>query len=907
MKPAHIKIIIALFLAAAASFAALSLLGDILVERLWMDRLGYGTIFWRVLLLRIVIFGTVLAVTFLVSLLNFRVLIRRVFHFRSEILVRLGDPGKRRLTLVSEDKLLPFSRARLMALGASLGLSLAFAGILQGSWDTLLRFAWRQTAGASDPFYGLDLGFYLFELPFYDTLQNSLFVLFLLLFLGTFFIYLSLDKIRLERPFLADVEHSVLAHVCLLGVCVVLSIAAGFLLERYELLFSAGGAVHGMGFVDFHVVRTGLTAMFWVSLLLSAALGAAAFFRMPGLLTASVCVYALLAFTLLIAAPAVADKFIVEPNEFRLERPFIERSIAMTRKAYRLERVRVTSCPRVLELTPEIVRDNRDTIENLGLWDWRPVLLTYRQTQEIRPYYRFFQVDVDRYRLPGEGLRQVLLSARELSGELPERARTWVNRHLQFTHGYGLAMSLASEPGQEGLPHYVIENVVPESGHLEVIRPEIYFSEEAPGYRIVNTRIREFDHPLGEDNVYSRYQGSGGLPLEGFWRRLLFAWHLGDVNILISDYLTPSSRIQIRRSAAERLRGVAPFLVPDRDPYLVLARGRLYWILDAYTVSETFPCAEPYRGRTNYIRNSVKAVIDAYDGSVDLYVFDPEDPVIRVYQEAFPGVFRRADEMPEALLEHVRYPEDLFTAQMGMYRAYHMTEPQAFYNQEDLWAFPREEHAGEPVDAESSYMLMRLPGENMLRYVVLMPLTPRNRGNLIAWSAGICDFTSYGEVVVCRLPKDRIVYGPEQIEAMIDQDDVISRQLSLWDRRGSRVIRGKLLMVPLNRSILFVEPVYIISEGTNIPQLKRIILVSGQRVVMEPTLSEALEALFGRKSRGREAEHPGPGPDAGPEVLSTMQRAEQALKSGDWRAFGLAMDRIRELLERHAGENAPAG
>jgi uncharacterized membrane protein (UPF0182 family) len=263
--------------------------------------------------------------------------------------------------------------------------------------------------------------------------------------------------------------------------------------------------------------------------------------------------------------------------------------------------------------------------------------------------------------------------------------------------------------------------------------------------------------------------------------------------------------------------------------------------------------------------------------------------------------------MPEALLEHVRYPEDLFTAQMGMYRAYHMTEPQAFYNQEDLWAFPREEHAGEPVDAESSYMLMRLPGENMLRYVVLMPLTPRNRGNLIAWSAGICDFTSYGEVVVCRLPKDRIVYGPEQIEAMIDQDDVISRQLSLWDRRGSRVIRGKLLMVPLNRSILFVEPVYIISEGTNIPQLKRIILVSGQRVVMEPTLSEALEALFGRKSRGREAEHPGPGPDAGPEVLSTMQRAEQALKSGDWRAFGLAMDRIRELLERHAGENAPAG
>ncbi|MFY9397927.1 MAG: UPF0182 family protein [Desulfomonilia bacterium] len=907
MSPAHTRIVAAIVLVSAASVAGLSLLAGILVDRLWMEELGYETIFWRILLLRGAIFGVVLAMAFPVFLLNFRALISRAFGFQSEILLRLGDLGNRRLTLVSKGKLLSSSRARLMALGASLGLSLVFAGVLQGSWDTLLRFAWSQALGESDPFYCLDLGFYLFELPFYETLQNSLFALFLILFSGTFLIYLALGRIRLERPFLAGVEHSVLAHVCLLGGLLALSLAAGFLLDRYQLLFSAGSAVHGMGFVDYHVTRHGLMALFWASLLLCSALGAACLFRKPGLIIASTAAYALLMFILLVAAPAVAGKLVVEPNEFRLERPFIEHSIAMTRKSYRLDRFREVSCPRVAELTPEIVRDNRETIENLRLWDWDPVLLTYRQRQEIRPYYHFSQVDVDRYCLPGEGRRQVLLSARELSGELPVRARTWVNRHLQFTHGYGLAMSLASEPGSEGLPRCVIGSVIPEPGCLEIIRPEIYYPEKDSGYRIVNTRIEEFDHPKGQGNVYCRYRGSGGVPLAGFWRRLLFAWHLGEVNILTSDYLTPSSRVQIRRGAVERLRGVAPFLVPDRDPYLVLAQGRLYWILDAYTSSETYPGAEPYRGRTNYLCNAVKAVIDAYDGSVGLYVFDPEDPVIRVYRAAFPAVFRDGSEMPEALLEHVRYPRDLFTAQMRMYRAYHMTDPQAFYNQEDLWAFPHEERAGGPGEAEPAYMLMRLPGEDLLRYVLFVPLTPHNRANLVAWSAGISDPDSYGEVVVCRLPKDRLVYGPAQVEAMIDQDEIISRQLSLWDRHGSRVIRGNLQVVPLGRSILFVEPVYLVSESTNIPQMKRIILVSGQRAVMEPTLSEALEALFDGKgpSRIREAEHPGPGPEVRPEVLRAVQLIEQTLKDGDWQAFGRAIDILLELLEHHADGDGP--
>lgn len=906
MRYGKVTLVSAFALVILASTVILSFLSGLLVQWLWMDKLGYGIIFWRSLSLRLAISGTVFAAVFLVFLLNSKMLIRSVFHFNSEIFVRLGDPGKRRLSVVSGENLLSFSRARLIALGTSFVSAILFAVILQNTWDILLRFLWRERFGETDPVFHLDIGFYLFVLPFYETVQNSLSVLFLILLAITVLIYIFLDKIRLEKSLVADIDHSVLVHVTILAILFLLTLSAGYLLDRFQLLFSDQGTVHGMGYTDYHIVRISLWAMFFASLLLAAILAANIFLRKLPFLLASIGGFVLLSFTLLGIVPYFVGTFIVQPNELQLERPFIENNISMTRKAYVLDNIREIPYSSVTGLTLADIEDNRDIISNIRLWDWRPILQTYQQTQEIRLYYHFSQVDVDRYHLPGAGYRQVMLSARELSKELPERARTWVNEHLQFTHGYGLAMSFVSESVEEGLPRYVIKNIIPDSAYLKVTRPEIYYMEETPGYRIVNTGIKEFNYPMGEDNVYTSYRGSGGILLDSFWKRFLFAWHESDINILISGYIRPSSRIQFWRNTAERVSRIAPFLTLDRDPYLVVSQGKLYWIHDAYTVSEHYPYAEPFQGRLNYIRNSVKAVVDAYDGSVRLYVFHSEDPLIRVYQKAFPGVFMQRGELPGHLLQHVRYPEDLFTVQMNMYRAYHMTVPQVFYNQEDLWSFPREKYAGEPIDMQPYYILMRLPGEEKLQYIMLMPLTPQNRNNMIAWMASKSDFPWYGEVVVYKLPKDRIIYGPVQIEAMIDQDDVISQQLSLWDQRGSRVIRGNLLVIPLNHSFLYVEPVFLIAEGTNLPQLKRVIMVYGQRVVMEPTVSEAVDTLFGRERPGREAreKEPEAPPAIREDILQLMKQAERALGQGDWAGFGRTMERLQELLNLPAGEEA---
>ncbi|MDD1762941.1 MAG: UPF0182 family protein, partial [Methanothrix sp.] len=475
--------------------------------------------------------------------------------------------------------------------------------------------------------------------------------------------------------------------------------------------------------------------------------------------------------------------FVVRPNELSLEEPFLRYNIALTRKAYLLDRVTERAYSARDDLTASSMAANSDTIRNIRLWDWRPILQTINQTQAIRQYYQFYEVDVDRYLLPGEGYRQVMLSGRELAGELPERARTWVNQTLQFTHGFGLAMSFVSESVGEGLPRYIIDNIPPVSPYLRITRPALYYGERTPGYRIVNTGIKELDFPSGDRNVYTNYQGTGGIPLDGLWKKLLFAWDLRDINILISGYLKPSSSIQIWRNVAERVRRIAPFLVLDKDPYLVLGGGRLSWIQDAYTVSARYPYSEPYdRLGRNYIRNSVKAVVDAYNGKVELYIFDREDPLIRMYNRAFPGVFKDRGLMPATLRDHIRYPEDFFTIQADKYRTYHMTVPQVFYNREDLWAFPMEKYEGKQERMQPYFVLIRLPGERALQYIQMIPLTPQNRNNMIAWMASRSDHPQYGEVIVFRLPKDRVFFGPVQVDAMINQDTLISQQLSLWDQ-----------------------------------------------------------------------------------------------------------------------------
>ncbi len=675
----------------------------------------------------------------------------------------------------------------------------------------------------------------------------------------------------------------------------------GYYLDRFELLYSTTGVVYGVGYTAYNVSRITLWIMLLASILLAIMIAVSLFTRRFKMLQISAVSYFVLYFAIIIILPGLVQKFKVQPSELELEAPYLKHNIEFTRKAFQLDQIQEKSYPALGDLTLDDIPKNQETIDNIRIWDWRPILQTYRQTQEIRLYYQFYQVDVDRYHLE-DGYHQVMLSARELAAQLPPKARTWVNKYLQFTHGYGPVMNFVSKKTPEGLPDYIIDNIPPESKFdLTVDQPAIYYGEKTPGYRIVATKIKEFDYPKGDQNVYTSYQGKGGIPLDSFWKRALFAWTQSDINILLTSYTGPESRIQIWRNVRERVARIAPFLKLDQDPYLVLSEGKLYWIQDAYTVSDRFPYSAPYEkafNKLNYIRNSVKAVVDVYNGTVQLYVMDPQDPILALYRRAFPGAFKDLADMPRDLKKHLRYPEDLFDIQADLYRTYHMTAPQVFYNQEDLWDLPQEKYAGSAIRLEPYYILMRLPGTQALQYLLMTPFTPQSRDNMIAWMAAKCDFPQYGHLIVYQLPKKRLTLGPIQIEAMIDQNTLISEQLSLWDQKGSRVIRGNLIVIPIDNAFLYVEPVYLIAEGINIPQLKRIIVIQGDKVVMEPTLEQALRAALG----AAEPEMQTVGaPVQSNELIRAREefgKAQKALEQGKWQNFGNAMEILKKILIR---------
>jgi uncharacterized membrane protein (UPF0182 family) len=549
-----------------------------------------------------------------------------------------------------------------------------------------------------------------------------------------------------------------------------------------------------------------------------------------------------------VVIPNLFQKFIVQPSELAYETPYLNHYIDYTRRAYDLKDVQETSYPALADLTPAVIARNQDTIENIRLWDARPLLQMYQQTQAIRLYYQFYNVAVDRYHL-ADGYHQVMLATRELSPTLPAAAQTWVNEYLQFTHGYGLVMNSVSSTLGSGFPQYLLENVPATSNYgLNITQPAIYYGQTMPGYRIVATGTKEFDYPKGNDNVYTSYAGSGGIPLDSFWRRVLFAWTQKDINILLTSYIQPQTRIQIWRDIQQRVSKIAPFLQLDADPYPVLSGGRLFWIQDAYTTSDQFPYADPhpagFAANVNYIRNSVKVVADMYDGSVQFYAMNPDDPILAAYSRAFPGVFKDLATLSPDLKAHLRYPEDLFAIQTDEYKTFHMTDPQVFYNREDLWVAPNETYAGQRAPMDPYYMLMKLPGSDTLEYLLMTPFTPQGRSNMISWMAARSDFPNYGSKLFYELPKDKLTYGPSQIEAMIDQNPTISQQLTLWDQSGSRVIRGKLIVTPIENAFLYIVPLYLQAAGENFPQLKRVIAVTGDKVVMEPTLDEAMANLF---------------------------------------------------------------
>jgi uncharacterized membrane protein (UPF0182 family) len=542
------------------------------------------------------------------------------------------------------------------------------------------------------------------------------------------------------------------------------------------------------------------------------------------------------------------------------------------------------------------MQENQSKI-NTSASELRPLSQTFRQLQQIRTYYTFSDVDVDRYWINGN-YRQVMLAARELSPDLSGKGISWVNRHLQYTHGYGLAMCLAADKDDQGGPVFTVKDLPPKGlPDLTVSRPEIYYGTDMTSYQIVPTGVKEFDYPEGDQNVYTSYTGHGGVLLDSFWKKALFAWHQFDMSIVLSSYLSPQSRIQLWRTVPQSVSRSAPFLKLDRDPYLVVDQGRLFWIQDAYTVADGFPYAEPTDDGFSYIRNSVKVVVDAYEGDVRFYVIDPADPVLRAYRAALPSLFRSLDEMSPGLRQHLRYPQDLFEVQVDKFNTYHMSVPQVFYNREDVWAPPHEKFGGKAIQMEPYYVLMKLPGENRLGFLLMTPVTPSNRDNMIAWIAARSDFPGYGEMIVYKLSKDNLILGPLQIEATIDQDTTIARQLTLWDQRGSRVIRGNLLVIPVDQSFLYVEPVFLLAEGTNIPQLKRVIVSDGNHLAMESTLAEALQVVFGERPSTPEGMTEAPqAPTSGPR--EALSKADQALLRGDLTAFGREWERLKSLLEK---------
>ena len=835
------------FLALVVIVVVLSTVLGLVQKWLWMRQLDFAGIFWTLLSVKWGIFGVTLIVSIFYLWLNLRLAARNIDlvdgeSFFSKAFRHPAD-ASRTINVDISPSLLVFTIDF-----AIIVLSLIFALSVSSQWDTFLRFRYGGPFGIADPLFGVDLGFYVFRLPFYELLQGSITVLTvaalaILSFCAMFGMRQSKSSGKIT------LRDGTLQHFMVLLFILAANFGWGFILDHYELVYSTLGVVHGAGYAAAHVTRVALWVMTGASALACVLLAIGFFRTRTRHIVAGIVIYAALYIVGVMALPSLVEAFVVKPNELSLEMPYLNHYIAFTRKAYKLDGIQETAYPALSDLTPDVIARNHDTIENIRLWDTRPLLQTYQQTQAIRLYYDFYNVNVDRYHLT-DGFHQVMLSPRELASQLPTQAQTWVNENLEFTHGEGMVMNFVSSSTGGGLPQYLLENIPAESQYgLTITQPAIYFGNVAPGYKIVNTGIKEFDYPKGNENVYASYQGTGGIPIDSIWKRLLFAWTQKDINILLTGYLKPESRIQIWRGVQERVAQVAPFLVLDKAPYAVLSEGRLYWIQDAYTVSDRYPYSNVQTNGSaqgmNYIRNSVKAVVDMYDGTVALYAMDSKDPVLDMYERAFPGVFKDLTELPADLRAHLRYPEDLFGIQSTQYETFHMNDPQVFYYREDLWVPPQEKYDGAVNPMDPYYMLMKLPGSGQLEYLIMTPFTPQKSDNMIAWLAARCDFPDYGKMLFYELPKDKLIFGPNQISAMIDQSTTISQQLTLWDQKGSGVIRGKLIVIPIENSFLYVVPLYLKAEGTNFPQLKRVIVATGDKVVMEPTLDEALASLFG--------------------------------------------------------------
>ncbi len=902
-KPFIIKAVVLI----AAVLAFLSYFSGYYGDWLWFRNLGYGKVFTTILWAKVLIFFIFFLFVLFFTWVNLYFARR---WGKSSRFLKVISP-EQRMTIID----VLFSEKYAGYSWAGLAVFFSFVMALQASseWETVLKFLHATPYGMADPIFSKDIGFYLFKLPFYNFLQGWLLVCVVMTLIGIAASYLMDHALgAMENRFYINPRAK--SHLSVLAGLFFLGIAWGFWLKLFGLMYSTSGAAYGASYADVHAQIPATYTVLALSLIV-----ALLFFIMPAVKRWRLLVYGIGAFVVVLVGfswiyPALLEQYVVKPTELRKETPYIAHSIKFTRLAFGLNKVKVTPFPVRQMITYNDVKENKATIHNIRLWDTRPLIETYRQLQEIRLYYNFKNVDIDRYHF-GKKYTEVAIAARELpASQLPARADTWLNVHLKYTHGYGLVMSPVNEVTVDGLPKLIVQNIPPQSDVLSVKRPEIYYGEQTDQYVLVNTKTKEFDYPKGNKNVYTAYQGKGGVRLSSLFRKLVYAWNLSDIKILLTRYLTPQSRIMFHRIITDRDATIAPFLMYDSDPYLVVGKdGKLYWIHDAYTTSNMFPYSQPFsqtretRG-INYIRNSVKVVIDAYNGSVTYYVIDPSDPIIQTYEKIFPTLFKPASQMPAFLRRHLRYPMDLFLIQGEMYNAFHMINPQVFYNQEDLWSLPTEVYNKGEQAMVPYYIIMRLPDTKTEEFILMIPYTPKNKNNMVAWLCARCDGKHYGQLVEYRLSKEKLIYGPLQIDARINQKPDISSKLTLWGQMGSSVIRGNLLVIPIEHSFLYVEPVYLQSEQSQMPELKRVIVALGDQLQMRRTLDDTLRAIFSittPSATRATAASVSPAKQTGPlsplnemaqKALEHYNNALKYLKEGQWAKYGQELDRLKTIL-----------
>ncbi|HEY8465000.1 MAG TPA: UPF0182 family protein [Bacillota bacterium] len=844
------------------------------LDLIWFRSMGAARVFWISLItgpLFKLLLTLLLAAFFLVNLF----LAGKAFYRPRAVPLYESGPQWSRESLLLPGILITLAVTFLLTAGLSM------------DWQMIQQFLHPVTTGVTDPIFHKDTGFYLFTYPLLHSLYNLAQAAVFLALVGSTAVYVLAKAIQCFQTSW-EVWFPAKLHLVVLGTAFGAVKLWGYHLSRYSLLFKESARLTGINYTAAHANLLILTILSWVVVAVIAALWVTLFRKKYTLLLTAAGAWLLLALGLNIIYPGIIQSLVVKPNEYELEAPYLAYHILFTRQAYDLDRVKVKNFqPREQQIGK--ISPTHPVVTDLRLWDYRPLLASYNQLQAIRPYYRFTDIDIDRYPTASGGQRQIMLAARELiaAGLSKEAQASWINLHLTYTHGYGAAANQVNQYSDQGQPVFISRDLPPrtdpEFAALATNRPEIYFGEQTNHYIIVNTRTPEFDYPRGDSNTTTVYLGNTGIPLNSFFIKALMALKYHEANFILSSQITSASRVLLYRNIRERVQKLAPFLKFDQDPYLVVAQGQLYWIIDAYTVSSFYPYAQYHTSGINYIRNSVKAVVNAYDGSVNFYITDSGDPIIRVWQKIFPALFKPVDQLNAELISHLRYPEDLMTIQSNILARYHMTNPKTFYAQEDHWEIPVYNN-GEPF--EPYYVTLVLPGENKSEFVMMQPFSPRNKQNLSSWLIARCDRPHYGELLLYTLPKDQNIYGPAQIDSRINQDQTISQLITLWNQNQSRALWGNLLILPVENSLLYVKPLFIESEQTQQAELKKVVMVYQNQVVIGDTVTEALNRI-------------------NPDQTQAVKSLPEALKKAEPDRQTKALDRkeaIRHRLEQISKE-----